>query len=311
MRGNTMKTYDGCGTHLLMVFIAVVMFNSQPTAAQQVADKPNLDEAIATLRKVDPELLKNPDQSKWTKAEMNAAWDKMEAASTVIYKAGVCGADRVKEELKKLDDAKEKDDFFRLSAASLLYALGGPTEGKTVGAIWDTTPLDLHYNSVFFTACQASITQDPRVLPMLTACLKDRKGAAFIARHFLTMRWPRTQLFIWGMYGPKGLPVVGMVRKRSRLGTIEVPVEVLRDPDRPIESLLQKRPTGSLFNVFAIIVDHEEKWFVINDVRSTVQRDRSPCRPGRSNSAEFLKGHVELRSIVASIPEVILPTPRP
>lgn len=211
-----MKRYDGWGRCLLMVFIAVAMFSPELTGAQQVADKSDLDRAIATFRKVDPELLKNPDQSRRTEAEMEAAWEKMEAAGEVIRKAGARGVDRIKEELKKLDDAKEKDDFFRLSAASFLYAAGGLTEVKTVAAIWDTTPLDLHYNSVFFPACRASATQDPRVLPMLIACLKDQKGTAFVANHFLTIPWPQTQLFIWGMYGPKGLPALHETLKATK-----------------------------------------------------------------------------------------------
>jgi hypothetical protein len=187
---------------------AILVLAPQTTASEEAGGNSDLEAAITTLRKVDTELLKDPNRSKRTEDEMEAAWEKMEAATEVIHKAGARGMDRIKQELKKLDDAKEKDDFFRLSAAALLYAAGGPSEAKSVAAIWDTTPLDLYYNSVFFPACRASATRDSRVLPMLTACLRDRKASAFVADHFLTIPWPQTQFFIWGTYGPKGLPTL-------------------------------------------------------------------------------------------------------
>src|SRR4030042_1672979 len=71
------------------------------------------------------------------------------------------GPPRLKEELAKIDAAKEKDDFFKLGAAALLWRLGGPSEAPVVARLWtaggDLT-LSPHY--VFYAALDAARTQD-------------------------------------------------------------------------------------------------------------------------------------------------------
>jgi hypothetical protein len=203
-----MRTSGDCWTGVLMAAVTGAMLVAPAAPAQPESPVSDLDRAVAAYRKVDPELLKDPSESKRSMAEMEAAWEKLEAAGETIHKAGTGGVARLKAELRKLDNTTEKDDFFKLSAASMLYAANGLAEAGPLAAIWSTTPLDVHFNSVFFPACQAGMTQDPRALPMLTACLKECKAFAFVARHSLTIPWPQTQMFIWGLYGPKGLPAL-------------------------------------------------------------------------------------------------------
>lgn len=158
-----------------------------------------LDKAVAAMRGIDP--------SKMSAEDGKASGERLDKAWNTVLAAGPAGSARLKDELAKVDAAKEKDDFFRLGAAALLWYLGGPADAPAVARVW-TSGVDLTLNTsyVFYTAFDAARTQDVRVLPMLTAILADRKVSVSIAQHSMKVVWPLTHEVIWGAFGPKGLP---------------------------------------------------------------------------------------------------------
>ncbi|HOX36565.1 MAG TPA: HEAT repeat domain-containing protein [Candidatus Brocadiia bacterium] len=193
---------------ITILLFAISVLSSQARAGKKVEKKMDLEAAIAALRNVDPELFKDPEQSKRKRSEINKAEDKIMEAQQVIHKAGKEGAARIKQELKTLKDKNEKDDIFRLFAAFLLCGIEGLDGAKEVAAILDMTELDANFNTAFFVAFGASFYQDPKGIPILIACLRNRKGVVFAPNHFIQICWPENQAFIWGVYGPKGLPAL-------------------------------------------------------------------------------------------------------
>ena len=158
-----------------------------------------LDKAVAAMRGIDPAKISGED-AKARGEQLDKAWN-------TVFAAGPAGSARLKEELAKIDAAKEKDDFFKLGAAALLWRLGGPSEAPAVARVWTSgADLTLSPNYVFYAAFDAARTQDERVLPMLTAILADRKVSVVIAQHSMNVTWPLTHEFVWGAFGPKGLP---------------------------------------------------------------------------------------------------------
>lgn len=171
--------------------------------------KGGVAKAIAAMRKVDVASLSEDEQEARTK-EIDQAWKTLIAA-------GPAGADALKAELKALDAAKEKDDFFRLGAAVLLWEIGKLDEARAIADLWTgDVALDTNYPYVFFAAFEAARTQDERALPMLTACLRDKKGTVFVAQHSMDVAWPRTHEFLWGAFGPKGMPALARVLDESK-----------------------------------------------------------------------------------------------
>lgn len=167
-----------------------------------------LEAAIAKLRFINESKLN--DKQKENKAqEIDAAWE-------VIRAAGKPGIAALKQELQRVKSRGEKDDFFKLNAAALLWQIGRFDEVATITEIWQTTPLDVQYNYVFMTALDAARTQDARVLPMLEACLRDNKGHFFVALHSMRLEAPMTYEFIWGTFGPRGLPALTQLLQTSK-----------------------------------------------------------------------------------------------
>lgn len=166
-----------------------------------------LETAIATLRGIDFE--KFPENQREAKAkQIDEAWKFLVAS-------GPAASVRLKQEIEKVDRQKEKDDFFKLNAAVVLWNIGKSGEAEYIARVWETTPVQHQYNYVFYTAFDAAGTQDPKVLPMLRAILKDDKGAIFISLHAMNVRWPLSHEFIWGSYGHQGLPVLADIVEKS------------------------------------------------------------------------------------------------
>jgi len=160
-----------------------------------------LDEAVATMRGIRPEEFKG-EQAKAKGEELNAAWE-------TLMEAGPAGAARLKKELAALRDRQEQDDYFKLAAAALLWQIGKTKEADTVARIWSGgVDLSINYNYVFYTAYEAARTQDEAVLPMLSALLGDRAGRVFLNQHMMWVPWPLSHEFVWGAFGPKGLPAL-------------------------------------------------------------------------------------------------------
>jgi hypothetical protein len=192
----------------VLVFVIVVICWLPSGAAGELATANDLRKAVAAMRKVNPTFPKEKQEA--MEQQLNEAWK-------TLIQAGPRGAVALKQELKEIDTRREKDDNFKLGAAAVLWQIGKADEAETIAAIWSgDVSLNANYNYVFFTAFSAACTQDPRVLPMLTSILRDRKGHVFIPQHYLTIDWPLSHLFIWGAFGSKGLPALERVLNESK-----------------------------------------------------------------------------------------------
>ena len=178
-----------------------VLFVASICANAQAADE--VDKAIAFLRQIDPAKVKPADEESMAK-KINAAWQ-------TIAKAGAVGKTRLKEELAK----PGQSDYFKLNLAALLWTSGGLDEAETIAEVWRLTKLDAQSNYVFYPAFQAAGKQDPRALPMLRVVLGDQEFGIYVVLHALEIKWPLTEEFIWGSYGPKSVPELLDVLKKS------------------------------------------------------------------------------------------------
>lgn len=168
--------------------------------------------------------LRNIREGALTQEQKDAKALELEGAWKTVIAAGKAGADALKAEIAKLDAAKERDDFFKLGAAALLWQIGKLDEAPTISGIWSgDVDLTVNCNYVFFTAFEAARTQDARSLPLLRALLRDKKGSVFIAQHFLRVGWPLSQEFLWGLVGRKGpealTAVLGTAKDDASLDT--------------------------------------------------------------------------------------------
>jgi len=169
----------------------------------------DLTKAVAAMRKIDPATM-TEQQQQVKSQELGQAWK-------TLMDAGPKGAAALKEELRKVDASKEKDDLFKLGAAAILWQIGKVGEAETIASMWSgDVALSANYNYVFFTAFEAARTQDPRVLPMLIAILRDQKGNVFIPQHYLTIAWPLSHSFIWGAFGSKSVPALVRVLEETK-----------------------------------------------------------------------------------------------
>ncbi len=192
--------------HLPAALLLLTLCGASPVYSQVKPDA-KLQSAIAKLRFIDASKL-NDAQKEARAKEIDAAW-------AIIRAAGKQGIAALKRELQRVKEKGEKDDFFKLNAAALLWQIGRFKEVAAITEIWQTTPLDVQYTYVFMTAIDAAQTQDPRVLPMLEACLRDHEGHYFVAPHAMRLEWPKNLEFIWGIFGPKGLPVLARLLQTS------------------------------------------------------------------------------------------------
>ena len=193
--------FQGASRALLslgMLLVASLCISAQTAAVDDV------DKALAFLRQIDPAKVKATEEENVAK-NINAAW-------TTIQKAGTPGKARLKEELTK----PGQSDYFKLNLAALLWTLSELDEAETIASAWRSTKLEVQSNYVFYPSFQAGLKQDPRALPMLRVVLGDQKFGVYVALHALEVKWPLTEEFIWGSYGPKGLPELLAVLKNSQ-----------------------------------------------------------------------------------------------
>jgi hypothetical protein len=213
-----MMKYLRCVSATLLVLCSTAAWGAEapkggaaaaPAAAPKPADAEAiaLEKAVAAMRGVKPEGM-SPEQQKLKALELSAAWK-------TLTEAGKPGTEALKAEIRKVDAAGAKDDFFRLGAGAILWQIGRLGEAETVAALWKAADsLTVHYNYVFFTAMEAAQTQDPRVIPMLTALLRQ-KGSVALPEHALNVDWTGVNAFVWGAYGPKGEPVLQKILETS------------------------------------------------------------------------------------------------
>ncbi len=192
---------------ILSVLVFLLFLPHVPSLCAQSSKPEDLEKAVARLRKIKQREIPESQQEAKAK-EIDAAWD-------VIRAAGPAAVVRLKEEVRRVEAGKESDDYFKLNASALLWLIGKLDEAESIAAIWRTTPLDAQYNYVFYTAMEAAATHDARALPMLKAVLRDDKGGVYLYKHSMDVQWPLTLQFIWGAYGPIGLPVLTEVIQTS------------------------------------------------------------------------------------------------
>jgi hypothetical protein len=190
-----------------LTLFALLFVVSDRVRAQEPVDK-KLDAAIAALRNVNTDKL-NEAQKEAKAKEIDKAWETIRAS-------GKAGTSRLKQEIQQLEKTNQRDDFFKLNVSTLLWQIGRFDEVESIAAIWNSTPLEVQYIYVFYTAFDAAMTQDARVLPMLEACLRDNKGKVFVALHSLDIEWPLSLEFLWGSFGSKGLPALARILDDSK-----------------------------------------------------------------------------------------------
>ncbi len=177
-----------------VLVIAAGLFFCQLNA-DEISDKA-VSEAIREMRGIDPGRMTEEEQE--TKGEaLDKAWD-------VLSKSGDKGAKALLKEVEAVDKAGEDDAFFKLGAACLIWGIGEVKYADEIAKIWDSTPLYKQYAYVFRTAVHAASLHKPEVVPLLTACLKDKQASYFAYMHSMNITWPLTVEFIWGAYGSKG-----------------------------------------------------------------------------------------------------------
>lgn len=196
-------------SNVVAVFIVAVSFFTVTNNLQaQNSTDEKLEKAIASLRNIRQLRLSEEEQEKKAK-EIDDSWE-------YIKSLGAKGVARLKQELQKVEQGKEKDDYFKLNASALLWIIGKLNEAQTIAAIWNSTPLDAQSNYVFYTAFEAAQTQDPKALPMLEAVLRNKEFGVYVAQHSMEVNWPLTVEFIWGAYGAKGIPELERVLNTSQ-----------------------------------------------------------------------------------------------
>ena len=189
-----------------LLIYPLILFQTLTAFAQSPSDQ-KLEDAVASLRNVKSESLTD-EQTKAKATQIDDAWK-------YLISTGQKGAVRLKEEIQKVDLGKEKDDFFKLNATVVLWNVGKANEADYIAKVWNSTSITNQYTYVFLTAFEAAQTQDLKVLPMLRAILRDDKGSMYVGMHAMNVAWPLSHEFIWGAFGPKGLPVLAEILEKS------------------------------------------------------------------------------------------------
>ena len=161
---------------------------------------PSLADAVAVLRGVDLES-QSSEETALKSQKIDLAW-------RTLIDAGPAGRAALLAELGMLKSTGERDDYYEISAAALLWRIGGVDDADVIADIWRSVPFEADYSHVFCTAYDAAKSRDPRVLPMLVAFLGDKSGGMFVPEHSLDVEWPLSLDFVWGVYGRQGYPVL-------------------------------------------------------------------------------------------------------
>jgi hypothetical protein len=175
--------------------------------AQAPVPSNEIESSIKVLRGIDTNKLSDAQKDEKAK-QIDEAWKKLTAAGKV-------GVERLKKEIAAVNAEKVKDDFFMLNASALLWEINKEVEAQAIADIWKKIPLSAQYNYVFYTGIEAARTKKPEVVPMLKAVLRDDKGNLFFPLHAMHVTWPLTHEFVWGAYGPEGLPILQEIFETS------------------------------------------------------------------------------------------------
>ncbi|MGH9946227.1 MAG: HEAT repeat domain-containing protein [Pyrinomonadaceae bacterium] len=189
------------------IILLSILFLSFASFAQEPIDQ-KLEEAVKSLRGISWEG--------WSDAQKEAKAKQIDESWKLLISSGARASLLLKQEVEKVDAGKDKDDFFKLNATVVLWNIGKAAEAKYIAGIWNSTPISSQYTYVFLTAFEAAQTQDPKVLPMLRAILRDDKGSMYVGMHAMNVAWPLSHEFVWGAFGSKGLPVLADILEKSK-----------------------------------------------------------------------------------------------
>ncbi len=180
--------------------LAAILSQAAFAAADGIVVDPALSAAVAAMRGIDFDSVLCEEREAKAQ-EIDAAWE-------TLIGAGPAGRAALLAELDALESGGDEDDYFRLSAAALLWRIGGLDEATMIADTWRQVPFEKQYPYVFYTAYEAALTRDLRALPMLVTFLGDKSGSMFLPQHCLDIEWPLALEFVWGAYGPAGYPVL-------------------------------------------------------------------------------------------------------
>ncbi|MHC4512283.1 MAG: HEAT repeat domain-containing protein [Planctomycetota bacterium] len=178
------------------VFLILVGTGACPAQDEKPADNAAIRDAVRSLRGIHSEKLSEAEQER-SNAAINKAWKLLRANKDKAIPA-------LKKELDLLEKKEIRDDFFRLEAASLLYAMAELGEIAAIArAVEDVNP-SVSIRLSFRLASQCARSQDPRVLPVMCLMLRTNKKSPemFFPAHSLRVPWPMSLDFTWGPYGP-------------------------------------------------------------------------------------------------------------
>jgi len=189
------------GRNLIIAFILILMATavSQDLWGKDTPDD-ELELAIKNIRGV---VL-----SEMSKEEKKAKFNDISNAWKTIMAPENKGAERLKKEIEAIEKAGEEDHYFKLGASVMLWKMEDLKAVDVIANVFSSVDVHEHYHYAFTTGYNASMTRDPRVIPIIKAFLKDDKGNFFVPDQAMTLRWPTSIEFIWGAYGPKGIPIL-------------------------------------------------------------------------------------------------------
>ncbi len=168
--------------------------------------KKRLEKAVGLMRNIRVNELTN-EEKRLVQGRMESAWEIILNCET--------GLERIEEELVKLEEQSERDDFFQLASAALIWDVKGLEGVERITRIFETVDLSLQPNYVFFPTYQAAQMNDSRAIPMMKATLRMNAGEVLMSMHATILQWPRNVEFIWGVYGPGGLEDLCAVLEKS------------------------------------------------------------------------------------------------
>jgi len=173
-------------------------------AAEAVPAKPAegaLDSAVAELRHVIPAKLSEAEQEKKS-AALDAAWKQLQADPAHAVPA-------LKAEYERFTARGERDDYYTIEAAYLIFKMRGPAELATLERMYAGLDVSANFRVVFETRFLVASSGEPRALPFLRKAFDLPPAAARVtfARHALTIGWPQILEFMLAPLGPAVCPL--------------------------------------------------------------------------------------------------------
>src|SRR5262245_49678749 len=157
------------------ILATLASFSCLAFAAAQEAPPPStaddLAKAIAEMRNLPTKLVDREAEIRGPRIQ--AAWETLIAAKDA-------GAKALLAEAARLDAAKQKDDRFRLGAASVVWQIGRFDRVADVVSLWADADFAVKYSYAFRPAFEAAYDGDERALPLLVALLRDQQGTYYV-----------------------------------------------------------------------------------------------------------------------------------